>query len=265
MSNDGPIGVFDSGVGGLSVVQHIRRLLPSEDILYVADSANAPYGGKDPEWIRRRCSRIVGYLVEQGAKAIVVACNTATAAAVDSLRVEFDLPIIAMEPAVKPAAEATRSGVIGVLATAGTLESERYAALLARHGSDVRVLQRICHHWVAQVESGEVSGEAVERMVRDDITPLLDAGADTLVLGCTHFAYLRPVIEAVVGDRVEIIDPAPAVARQLARQLDEREERNPSEQPGILRIRTSEAVERQRHRLRALIDEALDLAFLPNL
>lgn len=265
MSTYSPIGVFDSGVGGLSVVQHIRTLMPAEDILYVADSANVPYGARRPEWIRERSIQIVRYLIEQGAKAIVVACNTATAAAVDELRMTFDLPIVAMEPAVKPAAEATRSGVIGVLATAGTLESRRYATLLQRHGSKVRVLERICHHWVEQVESGELEGEEVEQMVREDVTPLLDAGADTLVLGCTHFAYLRPMIETVVGEQAQVIDPGPAVARQLAKRLDELGQRRSSSQKGRLYIRTSEVVEAQRHRLRALVGEALDLAFLPNL
>lgn len=264
MSTYSPIGVFDSGVGGLSVVQHIRATLPAEDVLYVADSANVPYGEKSPEWIRERSRQIVRYLIDQGAKAIVVACNTATAAAVEQLREEFDLPIVAMEPAVKPAAEATRSGVIGVLATAGTLESERYATLLQRHGSKVRVLERICHHWVEQVESGELEGEAVEQMVRADVIPLLDAGADTLVLGCTHFSYLRPTIEAVVGDKARIIDPAPAVARQLASSLPQGRQATGTT-CGNLSIRTSEDVEAQRHKLLALIDEVLDLAFLPNL
>lgn len=219
MSTHLHVGVFDSGVGGLSVVRAIRARLPEVDLLYVADSAHAPYGDKSPDQVRARTRHITGFLIDQGAAAVVVACNTATALAVDDLRARFDVPIIAMEPAVKPAAAATRTGVIGVLATAGTLESERYGKLLRDHGSQVQVLERVCHHWVAQVERGELSGKAARAAVAEQVRPLLDAGADTLVLGCTHFPWLAPLIAEVSGPHVTLIDPAPAVAEQLARKL----------------------------------------------
>jgi glutamate racemase len=219
MSTHLPVGVFDSGVGGLTVVKAIQQRLPDLDILYVADSAYAPYGGKSVEQVRERASHITRFLIEQGAQAIVVACNTATAMAVEHLRTQFDIPIIAMEPAIKPAAAATRSGVIGVLATAGTLESERYGRLLACHGSQVRVLGRVCHHWVELVESVEIDTEMARSQVTHEVLPLLDAGADTLVLGCTHFPFLAPIIREVAGPKVSLIDPAPAVAGHLANRL----------------------------------------------
>jgi glutamate racemase len=229
MSSEGPIGVFDSGVGGLSVLGHIRAELPDEHLIYLADTRYVPYGDKGEAFIRRRSAEIVAEFCDRGAKAIVVACNTATAAAVDHLRAGFRMPIIAMEPALKPAAALTRSDVIAVLATAGTLGSERYAALKDHHGRHVRVIERACHEWVELIEGGELSGAAVEAIVQADLEPLLRAGADVLVLGCTHFPFLEPVLRTLVDGRAEIIDPAPAVARQLVRRLRESGQcRNPS-------------------------------------
>lgn len=222
MSTHSPVGVFDSGVGGLSVVRAIRAALPDLDLLYVADSGHAPYGDKAPAYVQARAEHIVDFLVERGAAAIVVACNTATAMAVEVLRARYTLPIVAMEPAVKPAVAATRSGVIGVLATAGTLESERYRRLLDRHGSQVRVLGRVCHPWVALVESGRLDDAVARAVVAAEVEPLLAAGADTLVLGCTHFPYLAPLIRELAGPDVTLVDPAPAVAGQLARLLGDR-------------------------------------------
>jgi glutamate racemase len=213
------IGVFDSGVGGLSVVRALRSELPGADVLYVADSAHVPYGGREAAFVRERSHRITEHLIAEGADAVVVACNTATAAAVDSLRAALDLPIVAMEPAVKPAARLSRTGVIGVLATAGTLGSERYSSLLDRHGRHVEVLERVCHHWVTQVESGCLEGEEVRRLVTAEVEPLVSAGADALVLGCTHFPFLADRIGEAAGPGITLVDPAPAVARQLARCL----------------------------------------------
>jgi glutamate racemase len=222
MSTHLRVGVFDSGVGGLSVVHAMRQLLPQLDILYVADSAHAPYGSKPAAFVRERAQRITTFLIEQGAQAIVVACNTATAVAVEDLRASFSLPIVAMEPAVKPATAATLSGVIGVLATAGTLESERYRQLVDSHGQRVEVLARVCHDWVALVEAGELDSAPAQQAVAAEVAPLLAAGADTLVLGCTHFPFLAPLIARVAGPQVSVIDPAPAVAEQLARRLEGR-------------------------------------------
>lgn len=254
MSTHLPVGVFDSGVGGLSVVQAIRDRLPALDIRYVADSAYAPYGNKAAEQVRERARLITRFLIDQGARAIVVACNTATAMAVEDLRENFDIPIVAMEPAVKPAAAATRSGVVGVLATAGTLESDRYRQLVDRHGHRVRVLGRVCHSWVGQVESGDLLSDAAREMVAAEVEPLLAAGADTLVLGCTHFPFLAPLIEQVAGSGVAIINPAPAVAEQLVRRLEDVDQGG-----GTLHIWSSREAENETARLACLIGETVEV------
>lgn len=219
--NDSPVGVFDSGVGGVSVLHHIRDALPGETLLYCADSRFAPYGNKTPEQIRRRSALLTEFLLAQGAKAIVVACNTATAAAAAELRARYAVPIVAMEPAVKPAAEATRSGVIGVLATVGTLQSAQFAALLENYGRNVKVVTQACHGLVECVERGELDTDATRQLLRGYVAPLLQQGADTLVLGCTHYPFLRDLIREVAGPGVALVDTGAAVARQLCRRLDE--------------------------------------------
>lgn len=217
-----PIGVFDSGVGGLSVLRHIRDILPDETLLYCADSLHTPYGGKSPEQIRARTLALTKFLVGQGAKAIVVACNTATAAAVTTLRDHFALPVIGMEPAVKPAVIATKRGVVGVLATVGTLKSAQFAALLENYGKGVEVVTQACHGLVECVERGELEAPATRELVRRYVAPLLARGADTIVLGCTHYPFLRGLIEQEAGVGVTLIDTGSAVARQLQRRLAER-------------------------------------------
>jgi glutamate racemase len=209
------IGVFDSGLGGISVLQEIRRRMPAAAVVYVADSAWAPYGGRSEEFIRRRARSLSHFLVEQGADMIVVACNTATAAAVPMLRQSMRLPIVGMEPAVKPATAATRSGIVGVLATVGTLQSARFAALLDQFGGDIRVLTRACPGLVEQVEAGDLDGPATRALATQYVLPLLAGGADTLVLGCTHFVFLRPLIEEIAGPDVRVIDTGEAVARRV--------------------------------------------------
>lgn len=216
-----PIGVFDSGVGGLTVLRHVRAVLPAANLLYVADSAHAPYGDKSAAFIEARALAIAEFLVERGARALVVACNTATAAAITLLRSRFELPIVGMEPAVKPAAEATRSGVIGVLATSGTLESGKFAELVQRHGSQARVLVQPCPGLVERIEAGDLDGPQTRSLLAACVEPLLAAGADTLVLGCTHYPFLMPLLRQLAGPRVAIIEPGAAVARQLARRLAE--------------------------------------------
>lgn len=216
-----PVGVFDSGVGGLSVLREIRQLLPAESLLYVADSGYVPYGEKPPEQIRERSRKIARFLIERGAKALVLACNTATAAAINDLRGEFDLPIIGMEPAVKPAALATRNGVVGVLATTGTLQSAKFAALLDRFARSVNVITQPCPGLVECVERGELSGSSVEALLQRYTAPLLAAGCDTLILGCTHYPFLRPALQRVLPPHVQIVDTGAAVARQLQVKLTE--------------------------------------------
>lgn len=224
MSKSAPVGVFDSGVGGLSVLREIQTLLPHESLLYVADSGHVPYGEKTAEFIRQRSQVITDFLLEQGAKALVVACNTATAAAITELRAHYpDLPIIGMEPAVKPAAAATRSGVVGVLATTGTLQSAKFAALLDRFANDVRVVTQPCPGLVELIEAGALHTDETRRLLARYVEPLLAAGCDTLILGCTHYPFLKPLLLEMVPAHVSLIDTGLAVARQLQRLLGERD------------------------------------------
>ena len=211
------IGVFDSGLGGLSVLRAIRERLPQASLAYVADSAWVPYGGRSEDFIRHRSLALARFLVDHGADMIVVACNTATAAAVPTLRESLRVPVVGMEPAVKPATQATRNGVVGVLATVGTLQSARFAALLDRFGEGVQVLTRACPGLVERVEAGDVDGPQTRALVTRYVRPLVDGGADTLVLGCTHFPFVRRLIEAEAGTNVTIIDTGDAVARQVER------------------------------------------------
>jgi glutamate racemase len=223
MADAAPIGVFDSGVGGLSVLHEIRARLPHESLMYLADCGHVPYGEKTPEYIRARCRAIAGFLLARGAKALVLACNTATAAAAADLRELYpELPIVAMEPAVKPAAEATRSGVVGVLATTGTLKSARFAALLDRFASDVRVITQPCPGLVERIELGDLSGPQTRELLLGYVAPLLAEGCDTLILGCTHYPFLRPLLRELVPADVSLIDTGAAVARQLERLLQVR-------------------------------------------
>ena len=219
MQKTGAIGVFDSGVGGLSMLRHIRQLLPNERLIYVADSAHVPYGEKSREYIEARSLAIARFLQQQGADAIVVACNTASAASASTLRSRFDLPVIAMEPAVKPAVSATRSGIVGVLATTGTLASARFAALLERYAGEVEIVTQGCPGLVEQIETGELNSVHTRALIARYTEPLLARGADTLILGCTHYPFLASLISEVVGSNIVLVDTGAAVARQLQRRI----------------------------------------------
>lgn len=201
-------------------MKEIRKVLPSAHYIYYSDNAHCPYGEKSVEYIRDRARVITRLLLDKGAQAIVVACNTATGAAIATLRAEFDIPFIGMEPAVKPAALGTKTGVIGVLATAGTLKGSQYLKTKGRFEDDVRIVEHVGEGFVELVENGILDGPRAYETVKASLQPLLDAGADRIVLGCTHYPFLRPVIEAVAGPGVQIIDPAPAVARQTVRMLE---------------------------------------------
>lgn len=215
------IGVFDSGVGGLSVLHHIRAALPEADLIYVADSGHVPYGDKSPAYIESRSMALTRFLLGQGAEAIVIACNTATAAAALPLRKQFSkIPFIGMEPAIKPAVAATKSDVVGVLATVGTLESARFAALLEKYAGSVKIVTQGCPGLVEVVERGDLRSMEARRLVERYTAPLLAAGADTFILGCTHYPFLAPLIREVAGDGISLIDTGAAVARELKRRVD---------------------------------------------
>ena len=217
------IGIFDSGSGGLSVYRELVKLLPLERYIYFSDNAHCPYGEKTAEYIQDRARAITDILLGMGADIIVVACNTATAAAIATLRAEYpDTPFIGMEPAVKPAALGTKTGVIGVLATAGTLKGSKYLTTRGLYEDDVRIVEHVGKGFVELVENGILDGPEAESVVRKSLKPLLKEGADIIVLGCTHYPFLRPVIERIAGPGVQVIDPAPAVARQTLRVLEER-------------------------------------------
>ncbi|MHB1295581.1 MAG: glutamate racemase [Anaerolineae bacterium] len=215
-----PIGVFDSGVGGLSVVRALREELPGEPILYLADSANCPYGSRPPEEIRRLAEGISRYLVAQGCKLIVVACNTASAAALAHLRTTLpDVPFVGMVPAVKPAATQTRSGVVGVLATPGTLGGKLFEEVVDHYATGVRVIAHSCAGLVEAVEAGDLDSPATRALLRSCVAPLLREGADTLVLGCTHYPFLLPTLRDMLGEGIRLMDTGSAVAHQTARVL----------------------------------------------
>ena len=220
------IGIFDSGIGGLSVFREIKKLLPEEKYIYFSDNAHCPYGEKSKDYIIDRARKITDFMLEQGADVIVVACNTATAAAIKTLREEYTVSFIGMEPAIKPAAALTRTGVVGVLATAGTLKADKYKDTKGRHAEDVMVVEHIGIGFVELVEAGETIGQKAEATVMESLEPLLDAGADTIVLGCTHYPFLSETISKVasmlVPERpITIIDPAPAVAKHLYEVMQE--------------------------------------------
>lgn len=212
---DGPIAIFDSGVGGLSVLRHVAARLPRENLIYLADQAHVPYGPRAAGEVRGFAEAITRFFLDQGARLIIVACNTATAAALTALRDTFPhIPFVGMEPAVKPGARETRTGRVGVLATAGTFESQRYAGLMARYASDVQLYEDPCRGLVPLIEAGQLDGEETGTLVQDCLAPMLAAGVDTIVLGCTHYPFVLPLIARLAGPDVTLIDPAPAVARQ---------------------------------------------------
>ena len=215
------IGIFDSGAGGLSVFREIRKVLPAEQYIYYSDSANCPYGEKTVEFIIDRCRQITEFLLSKGAEIIVVACNTATAAAIKTLREEYPVRFIGMEPAIKPAAQITQSGTVGVLATTGTLRSEKYLRHKEKYASHIQIVEHVGDGFVELVENGITSGPEVEAVVSRSLKPLLDAGADTIVLGCTHYPFLSDVIIGLAGPERRLIDPAPAIAKRLIEVMDE--------------------------------------------
>lgn len=241
-----PVGVMDSGVGGLSVLQHLTRQLPHEHFTYFADSAHAPYGNKTATDILQRCFIIADTLIGQGAKALVVACNTATAAAIAAMRERYTLPIIGMEPAVKPAAAASKNGIIGVLATTGTLKSAQFAALLEHYGQGVQVVTQACVGLVECIEQGQLHTPQTLALLQQYCQPLMAAGADTIVLGCTHYPFVKKHIQEIVGPEVTLIDTGAAVAKRLHQVLEQKQMLNPATEAGDFVFLTSGTEETER-------------------
>jgi glutamate racemase len=229
-----PVGIFDSGLGGLSVLRAVRAQLPHEALIYVADSRYAPYGERDDDFIADRTLAIGEWLVSQGAKALVVACNTATAQSIALVREKLTIPLVGVEPGVKPAALQSKTRVAGVLATQVTLRSARFQALLERYAADCRFLCQPGHGLVQAVERCDVGSAELRALLRNYLEPMLDAGADTLVLGCTHYPFLDTAIRDIVGDRLMLIDTSVAIARQLERVLDQHGLRAASENADVV-------------------------------
>lgn len=236
------IGVFDSGVGGLSVLREIRVQIPEEHAIYFGDQGHIPYGPRPMEQIRAFSEAITRFLLDQDAKIIVVACNTASAAALKYLREKFpDMPFVGMEPAVKPAAEHTQTGKVGVLATPATFQGALYASVVERFANGVELLQNTCNGLVQQIEQGKLNGPETRRILEVALLPMLKKNIDTVVLGCTHYPFVIPLIQEIVGDatRVRVIDPAPAVARQVKRLLEAEGMKSQSSERGEVRFYTS--------------------------
>jgi glutamate racemase len=255
--NEAAVGVFDSGIGGLSVLRHLQRLLPQETFIYLADQAHVPYGPRSPEEIRRLSEAVTRALLEQPVKLLVVACNTASAAALSYLREQFPkLPIVGMEPAVKPAARQTQTGKVGVLATAGTFESQRYTSLMARFAQGVTLYENPCRGLVELIEAGKTEGEETAVLLQQILSPMIDAGVDTLVLGCTHYPFVLPLLTRLLANAprpVTIIDPAPAVARQAQRVLTQRGLLTTATTPGTTRYLTTGPPTRLAHAVSKLL------------
>jgi len=250
------IALFDSGVGGLSVLREIRRLMPEESILYFADQGHVPYGPRPLEEVRQFSEAITRFLLERGAKIIVVACNAASAASLLSLRQTFPhIPFVGMEPAVKPAAEQTATGKVGVLATPATFQGALYASVVERFAAGVALLPHTCPGLVSQIEGGELESVATRAILEEALGPMLKENIDTVVLGCTHYPFVIPLIEKIVGPQVRVIDPAPAVARQTERLLLARGLKKEPAERGSLQFYTSGAVEQFKNLLAMLLPE----------
>ncbi|MEN8178680.1 MAG: glutamate racemase [Pseudomonadota bacterium] len=219
MSSTKPIGIFDSGIGGLSVLSHIRECMPAEDLIYVSDTRHLPYGTKSPSHVKKRSLLITEFLIEQGVKSVVVACNTATAASITTLRNQFNIPIIGMEPGVKPGIENSSNGKVAILATDGTLGSLKFQELMQRFSGHTTIVIQPCHGWVELVEEQYSDDSDLDSVIREQLHPLMEQGVDTLVLGCTHYPFLRQHIDRIAGGKAHIIDTGEAVAKQLKRRL----------------------------------------------
>ncbi|MBL4584692.1 MAG: glutamate racemase [Pseudomonadales bacterium] len=264
MIENQPIGIFDSGVGGLSILESIRQTLPNEQLIYVADAANAPYGKQSDAQIVDHSLRVCRFLIAQNVKAIVVACNTATTIAISAIRATTNIPVIGVEPAIKPAVEQSKTGVVGVLATAGTLQSTQFEKLSNLYGKniegrEIELITQPCNGLVERVEAGDIDGPIVTQLLEQHLQPLLKRNVDTLVLGCTHYPFLIETISQITGSAVAIIHPGEAVARQLEKRIGQESQlRVKTDQPSI-QFFSSEVTERYRFRFEALLKQSITL------
>jgi glutamate racemase len=259
-TKNNPIGIFDSGVGGLSVLRAVRDVMPNEGMLYLGDQIHVPYGPRPMEQIQSFSEGITNFLLEQNSKLIVVACNTASAAALKYLRKKFPgVPFVGMEPAVKPAAETTQTCKVGVLATPATFQGALYASVVERFGAAVELFQHTCPGLVAQIEKGEFESATTRAILEEALYPMLEKNIDTVVLGCTHYPYVIPLIQRIVGEHVRVIDPAPAVARQVGRMLDARGLQSDLKSKGKLQLFTTGDTDALKSVLPKLLIEQADV------
>lgn len=258
-----PIGVFDSGLGGISVLREIHRLLPQEELIYIADSGHAPYGSKSSAYITQRCLQLSEFLLEQGAKMLVVACNTATAHAIDTMREQLSVPVIGIEPAVKPAARLTKTGVIGVLATQQTVKSQRLQRLIHEYASGVKVVAQGCPGLVEHVERGDFSSLELRALLAEYTQPLIEQGSDVLVLGCTHYPFLASTLREIVGCDMTILETSNAVAQHVMRLLDKHGLKAHGEQEGSVSFYSSKADLSHWQSMQLLWQHNLTKAMLP--
>ncbi|MBI3151109.1 MAG: glutamate racemase [Chloroflexi bacterium] len=255
-----PIGVFDSGVGGLSVLREICKLMPAENIIYFGDQGHVPYGPRSMEQIQNFSEGITKFLLRLDSKIIVVACNTASAAALKYLRETFpNIQFVGMEPAVKPAAEKTQTGRVGVLATPATFQGALYASVVERFGAGVELFQHTCPGLVTQIEAGDLESPKTRAILEEALLPMLEKNIDTVVLGCTHYPFVIPLIERIVGENVRVIDPAPSVAKQAKRLLEAGGMLNPSTAQSNIQIFTSGDVKIVESVLTKLLNETADV------
>ncbi len=251
------IGIFDSGIGGLSVLQHVHNVLPAHPIIYVADQAHVPYGTRSLEEVRALSFEITRFLLGKNTRIIVVACNTASAAALHSLREHFlSVPFVGMEPAVKPAANQTRSGVVGVLATPATFQGELFASVVNRFAKDIIILQSTCPGLVEEIEKGDAAGERAQKILQEALKPMLAHGVDAIVLGCTHYPFAIQQIRELIGPDVDVIDPSPAIARQTRRVLEQNGWLLPGKIPAQVSVYTSGSVQKLQKLLPDLLGES---------
>jgi glutamate racemase len=242
--HQGSVGIYDSGIGGLSVLREVRRLLPYEDLIYIADQAHVPYGDRSRKEVFGFSDGIVRFLINKGTKLVIIACNTASAVALADLRKKFpSLPFVGMEPAVKPAAAETTTGVVGVLATPATFQGDLYASTVERFAKGVKILQDTCPGLVSQIEAGRINAAETREILERALQPMLAEGVDEVVMGCTHYPFVIPLIKEIVGDQIEVIDPAPAVARQAGRLLTEYDLQKGIEEEGMVSFYTTGEIE----------------------